>query len=76
MGPFVFSQQEMMELAGNAFNGGVVAAALTTMMTTAPWHDIFGSSSCAESAVSVASSEQDMGEEIESGNSTPDSECE
>ena len=37
-----YSPQELTELAGNAFNGAVVAAALLAMITAAPWDQIDG----------------------------------
>ena len=43
------SPAEAMELAGNAFNGGVVSACLTSMMIAVPWPEVFAAPRLVES---------------------------
>jgi len=63
--------QDMMELAGNAFNACVVSACITSMMAVAPWSDIFDSD---RSGSTIADEEGEEEEELitDSPVSTPD----
>lgn len=69
---FAFAQ-ELMELAGNAFNGAVVSACLTATFCLAPWHEIFADpdGSCSDDGGESMGSESQIMLGISSAASTP-----
>jgi alkylated DNA nucleotide flippase Atl1 len=53
--------QDLMMLAGNAFNAGVVAACLTALLTTTPWADVM---SCDGESESPANEDAESAESV------------